>query len=85
MKKIEKMLFWCAVMGFAVMFIWMGMIIFAGEWIYSFHSGLWQMDKLISKELFMSANFIGIGMWKMAVILFFGIPWLAMKIVSNKS
>ncbi len=83
MGKIEKMLFWCAVMGFVVMFIWMGMIIFAGEAIYSFHSGLWQMDRLISKELFLSANFIGMGMWKMAVILCFAIPWLAMKIVGK--
>lgn len=71
------------ILGFAVQLFWMGMIIFGGEWIYSFHSGLWGMDKLIAKELFMTANFIGIGMWKMAVMLFFGVPWVAMKIVGK--
>lgn len=81
MKKIERILFWCAILGFAVMFIWIGMIFFAGEVIYASNSRLWQMDIIISKELFMSANLIGIGMWKMGVILLFCIPWLAIKIV----
>ena len=83
MEKIGKILFWCMLMGFAVLFIWWCMIVFGGEAIYSFHSGLWGMDQLIAKDLFMTANFIGIGMWKMAVILFFAIPWLAMKIVGK--
>jgi hypothetical protein len=72
-------------MGFAIMFIWMAMIIFTGDWIYAFHSKLWQMDQFIQKQLFMSANLIGIGMWKMGIFLFFAIPWLAMKIVGNNN
>jgi len=83
MEKIRKTLFWCMVMGFAVQLIWMVMIILCGEVGYSFHADLWGMDRLISKELFYSANLIGIGMWKMAVILFFALPWLAMKIVGK--
>jgi hypothetical protein len=38
----------------------------------------------IAADLFISANYIGIGMWKMGVIFFFAIPWLAMKIVGNE-
>ena len=85
MEKIEKMLFWSAVMGFAVMFIWMGMILFGGNWIYSFHSNLWKIDQFFSNEFFYTANLVGVGMWKMAVILFFAIPWLAMKIIGNNN
>ncbi|MHC5156584.1 MAG: DUF6868 family protein [Planctomycetota bacterium] len=85
MEKIEKMLLLSAVIGFAVMFIWMGMIIFGAEGIYSFNSNLWKMDQFFSKEFFYTANLVGIGMWKMAVILFFAIPWLAMKIVFGNS
>lgn len=85
MEKIEKLLFWCMILGFAVQIIWMVMILMGGDWIYSFHSGLWQMDKMISKEFFYSANLVGIGMWKMAVMLFFAIPWLAMKIVGSNT
>ena len=83
MEKIRKILFWCMLLGFAVLFIWFGMMLFASDAIYSLHSRLWGMDQLFSKEFFMTANFIGIGMWKMAVILFFAIPWLAMKIVGK--
>ena len=83
MEKIEKILFWCAVMGFAVMFIWGAMIIFGGKAIYSFHSNLWQMDRFFSIEFFYTANLVGIGMWKMGIILLFCIPWMAMKIVGK--
>lgn len=85
MEKVRKILFWCMLMGFAVKFLWMGMIIFGGEWIYSFHSNLWGLNELFSKDLFYQANFIGIGTWKMAVILCFAIPWLAMKIVAPRT
>jgi hypothetical protein len=81
-KKVEMMLFWSAVMGFTVMFIWFGMIFFAGEAIYEFHEKVCPME-MISLQTFMTANLIGIGMWKMAVILCFAIPWLAMKIVGK--
>ena len=83
MEKIRKMLFWCMIIGFAVQLIWMAMILFGGESIYSFHSGLWQMDQMISKEFFYTANLVGIGIWKMSIMFCFAIPWLAMKIIEK--
>jgi hypothetical protein len=83
MEKIRKMLFWSMIIGFAVQIIWMVMIFLGGSWIYSFHSDLWDMDQYFSREFFYTANLVGIGMWKMAVILFFAIPWLAMKIAGK--
>ena len=79
MRQVENILLWCMVLGFAVMLIWFGMIVFAGEAIYSLHTEIGTM-RMMSLELFMSANYVGIGMWKMCVILCFAIPWLAMKI-----
>ena len=83
MDTIRKILFWCMILGFGVQLIWMVMVIAGGEMIYSFHSGLWQMDQMISKDFFYTANLVGIGMWKMAVILFFAIPWLGIKVVGT--
>ena len=83
MENVKNVFFWCMVMGFAVMLIWLGMIVFAGESLYSFHTEIGTM-RMVSIQSFMSANYIGIGMWKMCVILCFAIPWLAMKIVGNK-
>jgi len=83
MEKVKDILFWCMVMGFAVLLIWFGMVAFAGEQLHALHTNLGTIRGL-SLDLFMSANYIGIGMWKMAVMLFFAIPWLAMKIVGNE-
>lgn len=83
MEQIRQILFWCMVLGFAVLLIWLGMIVFAGEQIHALHTNLGTV-RVLSLELFMSANYIGIGMWKMCVILCFAIPWLAMKIVGDE-
>jgi hypothetical protein len=83
MEKTKNILFWCMIMGFAVMLIWFGMIAFAGEAIHSLHTEIGTV-RMVSLELFMSANYIGIGIWKMCVIFCFAIPWLAMKIVGNE-
>ena len=82
MEPVKKVLFWCMVCGFLVMMIWFGMIVFAGEYIHTFHVQLGTV-RMMPLELFMSANYIGIGIWKMCVIFCFAIPWLAIKIVGN--
>ncbi len=82
MEKVKDILFWCMLIGFAVLLIWFGMIVFAGELIHSMHTEIGTL-RMVPLELFMSANYIGIGIWKMCVILCFAIPWLAMKIVGN--
>ena len=82
MESMRKVLFWSMVMGFAVMMIWFAMIVFAGEAILSLHTELGTI-RMVSPELFMAANYIGIGIWKMCVIFLFAIPWLAMKIVGS--
>ncbi len=84
MKKVTDILFWCMAMGFAVLLIWFGMIVFAGEQIHALHTDLGTV-RALSLDLFMAANYIGIGMWKMGLMFFFAIPWLAMKIVGNGS
>ena len=82
MKQIRKTLFWCMIFGSAVLLIWFGMIAFAGEAIHSLHTEIGTV-RMLPLDLFMSANYIGIGLWKMCVIFCFAIPWLAMKIVGN--
>ena len=64
MEKVKRILFWCMVLGFAVLLIWFGMIVFAGEQIHALHTNLGTV-RVLSLEMFMAANYIGIGMWKM--------------------
>ena len=83
MSKIENILFWCMVLGFAVWLVWFGMVALAGESLYSFHTEFGTI-RMMSLELFMAASYVGIGLWKMCVLLCFAIPWLSMKIVGNE-
>ncbi len=82
MEQLRNILFWCMVLGFAVLLIWFGMIVFAGEQFHALHVSLGTV-RMLSLDLFMAANYMGIGIWKMAVTLCFAIPWLAMKIVGS--
>ena len=81
MEKISKVLFWCFIMGFAVMFIWLGMLLSAGDGMYQMHTKIFALET--SKGTYMLLHLCGIALWKMVVILFFCIPWLAIKIVSK--
>lgn len=73
MDKTKNVLFWWMFTGFAVMLIWLGFIIFAGEAMHSFHAEIGTV-RMLPLELFMMANYVGIGMWKMGVIRCFSIP-----------
>ena len=84
MEKVTKVFFWCMVMGFAVFLIWFGMIVFAGESIHALHTEIGTL-RMVPVELFMSANYMGIGIWKMCVIFAFAIPWLALKVVDHQN
>lgn len=71
------------IMGIVVLFAWMVMLIVAHDAVYKFHSGLWGLDEIMTLEFFCTANLIGIGLWKMAVMFFFAIPWLAIKFTNK--
>jgi hypothetical protein len=82
MKQVENILLGCTILGFAVLLMWFGMIALAGESVHSLHSDIGTM-RGVSVDLFMAANYIGIGAWKMGVIFCFAIPWLAMKLIDK--
>ena len=71
------------VMGFVLMFVWMLMLIVGHDAIYKLHSGLWGLHEVMTIETFCMANLIGIGLWKMGVMMFFAIPWLAIKFTNK--
>ena len=84
MNKTQGVLFWCMILGIVVLLVWYVMIVAAGERLHAVHTDLGSL-RMMPLELFMSANYIGIGVWKMGVIFFFAIPWLAIKIVGDEA
>ena len=82
MEKIEKILFWCAVLGLGLNCLMTGIIIFAEDFVYSVHVKMFSID--VPQGTFNFAMDCVHGFVKLSVIILFVIPWLAMKIVSKQ-
>ncbi len=62
-------------MGFGVMIFWFAAVLFTGDLVYSMHSSMFD----ITRPQFEIINYCGMGLFKLFLFLFFGMPWLAIK------
>lgn len=62
-------------MGVGVMIFWFAAVVLAGDLVFNIHHSMFG----ISLAQFEIANYCGMGLFKLAVFLFFGMPWLAIK------
>ena len=69
---------WCALLNMAVLTIWWMMILVASDWIYRLHTRWFGM----SRETFDAMHYGGMGLYKVAIYLFFIVPWLALVIMA---
>ena len=67
-------------MGFVILIFWFGFFVFGADFIYRIHSSLFQ----ITREQFDVMMYFGMMFWKLFVILFFLIPYLAILIALRK-
>ena len=59
---------------------WFAWFVFAGDWICQMHSRWFQ----IPKQSFDAIHFAGMAVTKIAIILFFLLPWITIKLMSGK-
>jgi len=69
-------LLWCWIINFAVLLIWAGMFMLARDWMHRFH-GRWFR---LSGEQFDMIHYSGIAIYKLAIILFNLVPWIALHL-----
>ena len=81
MENISDILLWSFIIGFGVMFVWLVMLLSASNFMYKLHTRIFGLE--LSKGTYMLLHLCGIGIWKMVVMLFFFIPWLAIQIVGK--
>ena len=75
---LSKFLFWCAVVNYVILIIWFVVFVFARERIYKIH-GKWYP---ISSEQFNAINYAGIAFYKILVLVFNLVPYIALRIIA---
>ena len=78
---IANVLLRCWLIGFFLLFIWMGADLFMGEWIFALHADWFGLSKHELQLIF----YCGMGLLKICVLTLFFIPWLAIKLVPRTS
>jgi hypothetical protein len=77
---LAKVLLRCWIFGYVFLLVWFGIYMLAGDTIHGFHGGMFGLTKHELDLIF----YCGMGLLKLFVIVFFFIPWLAIKLVLRK-
>jgi len=75
---IRHVLAWCTLINLGILLWWFLFYTLAHEWVYSFH-GRWFK---LSKEQFDIIQYGGMAVFKIGIILFNLVPYIALRIVS---
>lgn len=74
---LAKVLLRCWLFGFVLLLIWLGVILLAGDAVHRLHGGMFGLSKHELDLIF----YCGMGLLKLLVLVFFFIPWLAIRLV----
>jgi len=74
---IRGALAWCTVINWGLLLWWFLFFIMAHDWVYRFHSKWFD----VSVEKFDAIHYAGMGIFKISIILFNLVPYLALRIV----
>lgn len=74
---IRSMLAWCTVINMGLLIWWFLIFFFAHDWVYRFHSKWYQ----ITQERFDAIHYAGIAFFKILILMFNLVPYLALRII----
>ena len=77
MELIRAVLAWCTVINLGLLIYWFVIFTLAHDWIYRFH-GKWFK---LSVDQFDAVHYGGMAVFKIGMILFNLVPYLALRIV----
>ena len=81
LEALAKVLLRCTLFGFALLLFWVVVLFLAGDLVYGVHGGLFGLSPHELRVI----HYCGMGLTKLAVGLFFFIPWLSIRMVLSKS
>ena len=74
---IQATLGWCSLINTAILLWWFLILTIAHDLTYKWHSKIFK----ISEEKFDSINYAGIAIFKISILMFNIVPYLALRIV----
>ena len=75
---VREFLAWCTLINIGLLLWWFLWLLFAHDWIYRLH-GRWFK---LSQERFDAIHYAAIAFFKITVIVFNLVPYLALRIIS---
>jgi hypothetical protein len=73
---VRNFFLWCAVINYLVLVVWFLLIVSPHQWLYRLW-GKWPL----TAEQFDVINFAGIALYKLGILLFNLVPYVALRIV----
>lgn len=77
---VRRALLWCFIINYGILMIWFLMFVFGHGWMYRFLGNWFHM----STDLFDAFNLVGIGVYKIGIIMFNLVPYVALRIVGRE-
>jgi hypothetical protein len=74
---IRDALAWCTVINWGILFFWAIMLLATRDWVYRIHGSMFAL----SREQFDAIHYRGMAPYKVAILLFNFVPYLALRIV----
>lgn len=74
--RVRRFLLWCTVINYAIILIWFLFFILAHDWMYLLHNSWFHM----SVEQFDMIHYGGMAIFKIGIILFNLVPYIALRI-----
>ena len=68
---------WSTLINFALVIIWLGVFVFAHDWLYRMHSRWFKFPV----ETFDTINYVGICIYEIGILLFNLVPLIALHFV----
>jgi len=73
----REALLWCTVINYGVLVVWWLVFLLAHDWMYRLH-GRWFH---LSMDQFDALHYVGMGLFKIGILLFNLVPYIALRIV----
>ncbi len=78
MNELKDLLMWSTALNFGVILLWVGLFIFAHDFIYRIHSRWFRL----SVETFDALHYLGISIYKIGVLILNLVPLFVILILS---
>ena len=78
-ESVRRALLWCALLNYGILVVWFLFFMLAHDWMYLLHSRWFR----ISVEQFDMLHYTGMSVYKIGILLFNLVPFVALHIVDR--